>query len=126
MYAEAIAMAASSAKAKVMHFNTDAMLLLVDNGATACISYKTSNIISPLIPTNKKIKGFAGKLRGLYMGTTKWCINNDNGANHDFIIPNLYYIKNAPTRLLSPQHWAQEANDKEPEQNNTWCATYKE
>src|SRR5688500_8818477 len=60
------------------------------------------------------------------MGTIRWSINDNNGMSHDFVIANSYNVKQAPTRLFSPQHWAQEANNDIPEPNGSWCATYKE
>ena len=36
------------------------------------------------------------------------------------MIPNTLYVPEAPLRLLSPQHWSQEAHDN----NGTWCATF--
>src|SRR5688572_28782212 len=119
-------MVARTTRGKIMCFDTDAYLLLVDNGATACISNKTSSFISPLIPTHKRMKGIAGKVGNLSIGTIRWRIKDNEGVSHNILIPNSYYIRGAPTRLLLPQHWAQEAGDIEPEPNGTWCATYGE
>ena len=42
---------------------------------------------------------------------------------HTFTIPNTYYIANAPTRILSPQHFAQQMQDHKPHVEGTGCTT---
>ena len=68
-------------------------MLLVDNGATACISNKTSNFISILTSTDKVVKGFGGEIHGVSVGTIKWNIEDNEGITHDLVIPNSYYVK---------------------------------
>ena len=53
---------------------------------------------------------------------SQWCINDNDGHTHTFLIENLYYHKGSPYRLLlSPQHLAQACyNDA----RGTWCGTY--
>jgi GAG-pre-integrase domain len=41
------------------------------------------------------------------------------------MIANAYHVPEAPVRLLSPQHWAQQAKDNSPTPRGTWCATYE-
>ena len=38
-----------------------------------------------------------------------------------FTIPNKYYITNAPTKILSPQHFAQQMKDHKPHAEGTGC-----
>ena len=38
-------------------------------------------------------------------------------------MPNTYYIANAPTRILSPQHFAQQMQDHKPHAEGTGCTT---
>ena len=40
-----------------------------------------------------------------------------------FTIPNTYYIANAPTRILSPQHFAQQMQDHKPHVEGTGCTS---
>ena len=42
---------------------------------------------------------------------------------HTFTIPNTYYIANALTRTLSPQHLAQQMQDHKPHVEETGCTT---
>ena len=58
------------------------------------------------------------------VGTKKWRIADDNGTPHDIYIKNALYVPDLPISLLSPQHWAKQANDDKPIQDGTWCATY--
>ena len=79
----------------------------------------------PLSPINRKIKGIGGSLGNIQRGTLRWTIEDDLGRKHDLQIPNSLYVPDSPSRLLSPQHWAQEARDVKPHPRGTWwCATY--
>ena len=53
----------------------------------------------------------------------KWQLEDNQGKIHELTIPNSYYIVAVPTRILSPQHFAQQANDHKPEPNGTGCIT---
>eukprot|EP00978_Attheya_sp_CCMP212_P025331 scaffold81193_cov68-Attheya_sp.AAC.1 len=50
----------------------------------------------------------------------------------DYFLPSLISLPGtldtptAPVRLLSPQHWSQQANDNHPLPRGTWCATYQD
>ena len=105
-------------------FDTDSVLLRVDNCATASMSPHKGDFIGILKPVRKRIKGIGGTVSGIMMGTVKWRIEDDNGMTHEIIIPESFYVPNAPSRLLSPQHWAQQAKDNHPKRYGTWCATY--
>jgi hypothetical protein len=67
-----------------------------------------------------KIKGFNGQTTQTKVGTVKWRIQDDGGRIHDIILPNTYYSVKAESRLLSPQHWAQTAENG----RGTHCTTY--
>jgi hypothetical protein len=57
------------------------------------------------------------------MGTVEWPIEDDTGCIHKIRIPRTVYAESNRNKLLSPQHWSQEANDRYPTRNGTWCAT---
>ena len=71
----------------------------------------------------QKVKGIAGSAKATYCGTVKWKIEDDNNIVHMFTIPNTFYIANAPTRILSPQHFAQQMQDHKPHVEGTRCTT---
>jgi hypothetical protein len=101
-------------------FDTDSKPIRIDNCASYCISNDISDFIDPPRATRKRIKGICRTLSDLKQGTIRWRIEDDYGKTHVFDIPNSLYAKESPSRLLSPQHWSQVANDG----NGTWCATY--
>lgn len=105
-------------------FDTDSKAIRIDNCASYCISNDKRDFITPLKRINKKLKGLGGTLTEVYSGTIKWSIEDDTGVPHDIVIPNGLYVKDSPSKLLSPQHWAQTAQDFKPLPRGTWCATY--
>jgi hypothetical protein len=76
------------------------------------------------VPADIRICGTNGTSKGTLMGTVEWEIEDDLGRTHKIRIPNTIYSETNRSRLLSPQHWAQVANDKYPIRYGTWCATY--
>jgi hypothetical protein len=85
----------------------------------------TKDFVGILVPVRKlRIRGIGGSVKGIMMGTVKWQIEDDNGMTHTITIPGSYYVPDAPSRLLSPQHWAQQAKDHYPKPRGTWCVTY--
>lgn len=57
------------------------------------------------------------------MGTVEWAIEDEAGCVHKIRIPHTIYSEHNRSKLLSPQHWSQEANDRYPVRNSTWCTT---
>jgi hypothetical protein len=70
------------------------------------------------------VKGVGGHIACTHQGTIVWHIEDNYGQVHRFRIPGSYYASSSPSRLLSPQHWAQTAKDNYPAKHGTWCATY--
>jgi Reverse transcriptase (RNA-dependent DNA polymerase)/GAG-pre-integrase domain len=71
------------------------------------------------------VTGYSGaKTPIIHKGTIRWHVLDDDGATHTIVIPNSFYVPTSTTRLLSPQHFAQQANDHRPMRRGTWCATY--
>ena len=73
---------------------------------------------------NPVIKRIAGSAKATYRGTVKWKIEDDNNIIHTFVIPNTYYITAAPTRILLPQHFAQQMQDHKPHAEGTGSRVY--
>ena len=111
--------------AQEVFFDTDSGPLRVDNCATRSISPFTSDFITTLLPApNIKVQGIGGVIEEVLTGTIQWKIEDDEGGIHKVILPESLYIPSAPSRLLSPQHWAQTVKDNKPHTDGTWCATY--
>ena len=92
-------------------FDSDSYDILVDGGATACISNCLADFIRPPTKTPIRIKGFNGTYSTARIGTVRWPILDDNGVRHVLQIPDTYYVPVCPMRLLSPQHYSQQRND---------------
>ena len=122
-------MAMSAARLKprrIVRFDSDSKRIRIDNCASFCISNDPTDFITTLKPVKKKLKGLGGTLTKVQSGTIQWDIEDDLGQSHRIIIPNSLYVPDSPSRLLSPQHWAQESRDIKPNPRGTWCATYRD
>ena len=106
-------------------FDSDSVEIGIDNRTSYTMTGFVSDFVGPINPTNNyNIKGISGKdlpVNGI--GTVKWRINDDEGRSHNLIIPNSLYVKSFKGRLMSPQHWAQTADDSYPEKDGTVCIT---
>ena len=109
--------------ARKVVFDTDSRPLKIDNHASRSITNDINDVIGrPDFDTKYHISGVGGNIKG-YQCTIRWTIEDDNGVRHDIKLPNAIYAKDSPSRILSPQHWAQEAKDNKPNPRGTWCAT---
>ena len=70
-----------------------------------------------------KAKGIKGHAKTTHRGMIKWHIEDDQGLVHVTIIRGAYLIPDAPTRILSPQHLAQQADDHYPRAEGTGALT---
>ena len=104
-------------------FDTDSHSIMFDDGASASITNHLNDFISTPTHIKHNVKWISGNAQATYRGTEKWQLEDDQGKVHELTIPNSYYIVTAPTRILSPQHFAQQANDHKPEPNGTGCIT---
>ena len=107
-------------------FDTDSIPIRVDNCATASISNNLKDFQGPLAPARGRIKGITGYTHntGMMRGTIAWSIEDDQGQVHTIRLPGSYYVPDSTSRILSPQHWSQQAQDNRPQPRGTWCATY--
>lgn len=106
-------------------FDTDSQKIYVDNCATASITNSIEDCLTPPIPIRRSVKGIGGLFRTqVYTTTIAWDIEDDDGASHRLELPKSFYIPNAPSWLLSPQHWAFTAKDHFPLPRGTKCTTY--
>jgi hypothetical protein len=105
---------------KPVKFDFESFAIGIDNHASRCVSNNADDFVSAIRPSNKTLAGISGSLTIRGTGTVKWVIEDDYGRRHSLVIPNTLYVPHAPMRLLSPQHWSQEAKDND----GTWCATF--
>jgi hypothetical protein len=107
-----------------VQFDSDSKRILIDNCASYSISHDKEDFVGELKPVKRQIKGINGTLGDVQKGTIIWWIEDDYGCPHKKILPGSLYIPTSPSRLLSPQHWAQVAHDEYPILNGTHCITY--
>jgi Reverse transcriptase (RNA-dependent DNA polymerase)/GAG-pre-integrase domain len=109
-------------------FDTDSVPIKVDNCCTRTMSPYITDFVGVMTPVSGKyVQGISGTSSAiLNQGTIRWKITDDDGATRTILIPNSYHVPMVRTRLLSPQHWAQQSKDDKPKQKGTWCATYAE
>ena len=116
-----------SAEAHECLFDSDSFTINIDNCASRCMTNNINHFISPPNQPafNTKVKGIKSNtfLEVKGEGTIKWKIADDDGRVHSHIIHNALYVPDIPACLLSPQHWAQSANDTYPNRNGTTCIT---
>ena len=98
-------------------------MLMLDDGASACITNNINDFTESPKRVDRKVKGIKGHARATHRGTVKWYIEDDHGLVHVMIITGAYLIPEATTRILSPQHLAQQANDHYPTAEGTGALT---
>ena len=123
--AAAICLVATMSKAEATRFDSDSVVIHVDNCASRCITNSLTDFVRPPQKVIGRVKGMGGdKVAVAAVGTIRWTFDDDDGMSHAFVIPGSLYIPESPARLFSPQHWAQERKDNVPKKNGTWQATF--
>lgn len=105
-------------------FDTDSFLIGVDSHASRTLSNDKQHFkhYRP-VHSNKTIEGVGGNLMIKGIGTIVWKIEDDAGQVHQIEIPNSFHVPSLQQCILSPQHWAQEAQDHFPLDNGTFAIT---
>ena len=96
---------------------------MLDDGASACITNDKGDFIEPPTKVNRKVRGIKGHAKATHRGTVKWHVEDDTGLVHVMVIRGAYLIPEAATRILSPQHLAQQADDHYPKEEGTGAIT---
>ena len=104
-------------------FNSDLQVVMLDDGTSACITNNKSDFIEPPKRVDRKVKGIKGHANATHRGTLKWHIEDDHGLVHVMVIKGAYLIPDTVTRILSPQHLAQQADDHYPMAEGTGALT---
>ena len=104
-------------------FDSDSRTLMIDDGASACITNDKGDFIEPPKKVNRKVRGIKGHAKATHRGTIKWQVEDDTGLIHVMLIKGAYLIPEAATRILSPQHLAQQAGDHFPKEEGTGALT---
>jgi Reverse transcriptase (RNA-dependent DNA polymerase)/GAG-pre-integrase domain len=111
---------------KVYQVDVDSVPIKIDNCCTRTLSFDVEDFDQNTLRSvqNVNIRGFGGKLSKItHSGTIQWKISDDVGHIHTITIPNSYLVPEAKTRLLSPQHWSQEAEKTNTDNHPIQCIT---
>jgi hypothetical protein len=113
-----ICLLARSGSATPTRFDSDSVVIHVDNCASRCITNALSDFVGDPQQVVGRVKGMGGdKVAVQAVGTIKWNVEDDDGISHSFMIPGSLYIPDSPARLFSLQHWAQARKDNTPNIN---------
>ena len=99
------------------------MNLMIDDEPSACITNDLKDFVGRSCCINQQIKGIAGHAQPTHRGMVQWKIEDDTGKVHSININGTYYMAGVPNRILSPQHFAQAANDHHPQPAGTGSIT---
>ena len=107
-----------------VYFDADSFEIGVDNRCSYTMTNNPNDFVGPINQTpNEDVMGINGLVKVEGIGTVEWKITNDNGMDHKLVIGGAMLVKSLRTRLLSPQHWAQVADDNYPKPDGTLCIT---
>ena len=113
----------SAPRAPARQFDSDSHDLMLYDGASACITNCKEDFVEPPKRVDRKVKGIKGHADATHRGTLKRYLEDDTGLVHVVVIQGAYLIPDATTRILSPQHLAQQANDHYPNEEGTGSFT---
>jgi GAG-pre-integrase domain len=116
----------TSAGNSTVKFDSDSFPIRIDNCASRTITYDANDFVSgSMYPIeNKVVHGFGGTTTTItHVGTVRWRIMDDCGKVQEILIPESYYVPNGSSRLLSPQHWAQQSSTATGRKDEVTCIT---
>ena len=113
----------ASTRPPARQFDSDSHDLMLDDGASACITNSKEDFVEPPKRVDRKVIGIKGHADATHRVTIKWYLEDDAGLVHVLLIQGAYLIPDAATRILSPQHLAQQANDHYPKEEGTESLT---
>ena len=121
-YTAAPAVTASDDRLIPTKFDSDSFIIGIDNHASRTMTNNIDHFIGPLTPEpHARVNGIASGLKVEGSGTVSWKLEDDNGQAHVMTIKGVLYVPGLPICLLSPQHWAKQANDNYPRRRGTRC-----
>jgi hypothetical protein len=86
------------------HALTNVISLILDTGATISVTNCTADFVTPIRPVqHTTLQGIAAGLSIKGLGTAKYSIRDDSGAQQDLVIPDVLYVPDCPSRLLCPR-----------------------
>jgi hypothetical protein len=105
------ALLSSSGDPGQVRFDSNSFPICVDNHASYCMANSPHLFQNLVLSDVGKVNGINEGLEIAGKGTFKFKIVDNDSRAHIIRIPNLLYLPELKSCLLSPQHWAQEAGD---------------
>ena len=96
---------------------------MLDDGTSVCITNCMDDFIESPKRVDRKVKGIQGHVNATHCGTLKWHVEDNTGLVYIMVIKGAYLIPDAVTRILSPQHLPQQADDHYPREEGTGALT---
>jgi hypothetical protein len=97
-----------------VRFDSDSYPIGVDSHASRCMANKAHLFEDLRLNKDKgQVDGISEGLEIAGKGTFKFNIKDDRGRQHTIHIKNSLYVPDLRSCLLPPQHWVQEAGDKQ-------------
>jgi hypothetical protein len=103
----------------LVRFDLDSYPIGVNNHALRCMANAPHLFKDPHLNKDKgQVDGINSGLDIVGQGTFRFSITDDDGKSHVIKIPNSLYVPKLRRCLLLPQHWVQEAGDKQTRMGN--------
>ena len=90
-----------------MVFNTNSIPILIDSGASYCMTNDRQDFLDDPIPITTNIQGL-GDSQATMRGTIRYSLSDDSGCVTSFLIKDCYLVPMLPIRIFSLQHWFDE------------------
>ena len=90
---------------RLASFDSDSFVIGLDQHCSRAISNDRSHFLT-FKDINVSVDGISGPGKAIGKGTIQWYIEDDDGAIHEFQIPNSFYVPSSPKCLLPSQHFA--------------------
>ena len=113
----------STPRTHAKQFDSDSHALMLDDRASASITNCMDDFIKSPKRVDRKVKGIKGHANATHRGTLKWHVEDNTGLVYVMVIQGAYLIPDAATRILSPQHLSQQADDHYPREEGTGALT---
>jgi Reverse transcriptase (RNA-dependent DNA polymerase) len=110
----------------MVRFDSDSAPIKIDNCATRSMSNEELDFISStMVEVNDKcVHSYGGATIPITkVGTISWWILDDTGIKRNIQVPNSYFVPGGTSKLLSPQHWAQQSRETGRNKMEITCTT---
>ena len=94
--------------------DSDSQSLMIDDGASACITNHKADFVDEPLKISRKVKEIKGHARAMHRGAVQWMIEEDDGLVHALMIQGAYLVPEVTTKIMSQQHLVQQMHGNSP------------